>query len=84
LKSEVEQVPNEARHILSDISIKKDEADKIVISMRTLTSEQKIELKTDKDQQSDKAKSGMQGKWWKTGLTIRISFVVGDTTTQAR
>lgn len=84
LKSEVEKVLAEAQHILSDISIKQDEASRIVISMRTLTPQQQAELKVVKEQQPEKARSDVKGKWWKVGSTIRIRFLDGDAATQEK
>jgi len=81
LKSNVEKVLKDAQRIVSEILAQQTVAVEIVTSMRELTPQQQAELKAVKEQQPEKARGDVRGKWWKVGSTIRIRFLDGDAAT---
>lgn len=81
LKSDVEKVLADAQQYVTEISAQRTVAVEIVTSMRELSPQQQAELKEVKEQQPEKARGDVRGKWWKAGSTIRIRFLDGDAAT---
>ncbi len=84
LKGDVEAVLAEARRYVGDISAQRGLAIEIVTSMRELSPQQQAALRAAKEQQPDKARSGVRGKLWQVGSTIRIRFLDGDRSTHEK
>jgi hypothetical protein len=65
--------------LLSQIQGNSDRASKIVLLMaRPLTQQQRASLPDLKAAQPDKARQGLQNKYWTNGATLRILFLDGD------
>lgn len=77
LNADVESTLWQAKQYLQEITVQRELAIAIVISMKDLTPEEKVKLEEVKNDPSSPIRVGSKGNLWAVGAVIRIAFLGG-------